>query len=132
MGRREHQGAAIAFGVQHGGHADADDGFAAAHFAIDDGRALEAIEQQLGDGVRHFGLGGEQLAFETGEDDLAMRPRLSGIDRRIGAVQGIEQTVAELGDEVLQAEGERRGSRIGGRIVRCGGFVRDVCIDDTG
>jgi hypothetical protein len=54
----------------------------------------------------HIGLRLEQLALETGEDDLPMRPRLSGVDRGIGAVERIQQLVAELGDEVLQAERE--------------------------
>lgn len=55
------------------------------------------------------GLGGEQPALETGEDQLMMGAWLAGIDRWIGTVESIQQFVAELGDEILQGEGERRG-----------------------
>ena len=40
-----------------------------------------------------------------------MHPHLTGVDRRIGAVQRIEQLVAELRYEILQAECERRRCR---------------------
>ncbi len=36
----------------------------------------------------------------------------SGIDRRIGAVEGFEQFIAELGDELGEAQGQGRGLRI--------------------
>ncbi|MOA69097.1 hypothetical protein D3C78_1970770 [compost metagenome] len=54
----------------------------------------------------HIGLRREQLALERGEDQLPMHPHLAGVDRRIGAVERIEQLVAELRYEVLQAERE--------------------------
>ena len=54
----------------------------------------------------HISLRGEQLALEAREDDLSLRPRLAGVNRRIGAVERIEQLVAELRYEVLQAERE--------------------------
>jgi hypothetical protein len=57
-----------------------------------------------------FGLGLEQLALEAGDDELPMRLRLAGIDRRIGAVEGVEQFVAELADEILKAQGQREDS----------------------
>jgi hypothetical protein len=38
--------------------------------------------------VDDFGLGREQLALEAGDDELPVRLRLAGIDRRIGAVEG--------------------------------------------
>src|SRR5690606_33069080 len=57
-------------------------------------------------GVDDFGLGLEQLALEAGDDELAMCLRLAGIDRRGGAVGGVEQFVAELADEILKAQGQ--------------------------
>ena len=60
------------------------------------------IDQQLGGGVDDFGLGLEQLALEAGDDGLSVRLRLAGIDRRVGAVEGVEQFVAELADEILK------------------------------
>ncbi len=54
-----------------------------------------------------FGLSLEQLALEAGDDELAMRLRLAGIDRRVGAVERVEQFVAELTDEILKAQGQR-------------------------
>jgi hypothetical protein len=57
--------------------------------------------------VDDFGLGREQLALEAGDDELPVRLRLAGIDRRIGAVEGVEQFVAELADEILKAQGQR-------------------------
>jgi hypothetical protein len=45
------------------------------------------------------------------EDELPMRPHLAGVDRRIGAVERVEQLVAELGHEVLQAEREGGSGR---------------------
>ncbi|CAM5374967.1 hypothetical protein SSTU70S_03717 [Stutzerimonas stutzeri] len=53
-----------------------------------------------------FGLGLEQLALEAGDDELPVRLRLAGIDRRVGAVEGVEQFVAELTDEILKAQGQ--------------------------
>ncbi|GBC59009.1 hypothetical protein PSNTI_45090 [Stutzerimonas stutzeri] len=106
VGWREHQGTAVAFGVEHGGRGDADGRLAAAHLAVDDRGAFAAIDQQLGDGVDHIGLRREQLALQCGEDQLPMHPHLAGVDGRIGAVERIEQLVAELRYEVLQAEGE--------------------------
>ncbi|CRQ98310.1 hypothetical protein PAERUG_E16_London_17_VIM_2_04_14_03827 [Pseudomonas aeruginosa] len=103
---RQDQSAAVAFGVEHGGRSDADGRLAAAHLAIDDRGAFAAVDQQLGDGVDHIGLRREQLALECGEDHLPMHPHLAGVDRRIGAVERIEQLVAELRYEVLQAERE--------------------------
>nr|WP_240656083.1 hypothetical protein [Pseudomonas aeruginosa] len=38
--------------------------------------------------------------------------RLADIDRRVGAVEGVEQFVAELADEILKAQGQRGGFRI--------------------
>ena len=38
--------------------------------------------------------------------------RLAGIDRRVGAVEGVEQFVAELADEILKAKGQRGRFRI--------------------
>jgi hypothetical protein len=58
--------------------------------------------------MNDIGLGLEQLALETGEDDLPMGPCQSGVDRGIGAVERIEQFVAEFGHEVLQAQRKRR------------------------
>jgi hypothetical protein len=69
---RKHQGTAVAFGVEHGGRGDADGRLAAAHLAIDDRGAFATIDQQLGGGVDHFGLGREQLALEAGDDELPM------------------------------------------------------------
>jgi len=57
--------------------------------------------------VDHIGLGGKQLPLQTSQQDLAMRLCLTGIDRRVGAVEGVEQLVAELGHEVLQADVEQ-------------------------
>src|SRR3546814_18928263 len=53
-----------------------------------------------------FGLGLEQLALEAGDDELPVRLRLAGIDRRVGAVEGVEQFVAALTDEILKAQGQ--------------------------
>ena len=65
-------------------------------------RALAAtVDQQLGSSVDDFGLGREQLALEAGDDELPVRLRLAGIDRRIGAVEGVEQFVAELADDLV-------------------------------
>ncbi len=111
VGWREHQGAAVAFGVEHGGGGNAHRRLAAAHFAIDDRGAFAAVDQQLGDGMDDIGLRREQLALEGCEDELPMHPRLAGVDRRIGAVERVEQLVAELRNEVLQADQEWRSSR---------------------
>ncbi|MNN26003.1 hypothetical protein D3C81_1394970 [compost metagenome] len=111
VGWREHQGAAVAFGVEHGGSGNAHRRLAAAHLAIDDRGAFTSIDQQLGDGMDHIGLCLEQLALEAGDDHLPMRPHLAGVDRRVGAIQRVEQLVAELRYEVLQAERKRRSSR---------------------
>jgi hypothetical protein len=111
VGWREHQGAAVAFGVEHGGRGDADGRLAAAHLAIDDRGTFAAVEEQLGGGMDHIGLRGEKLALEAREDDLPMRTGLTAIDRRIGAVERIEQLVAELRYEVLQAEREGGSDR---------------------
>ena len=43
---------------------------------------------------------------------MTMRLRLAGIDRRIGAVEGVEQFVAELADKILKAQGQRIGFRV--------------------
>lgn len=74
-----------------------------------------------------FGLRREQLALEAGDDELAMCLRLAGIDRRVGAVERIEQFIAELADEILKAQGERRRCRfeqiaLHGRGLGGGGF----------
>ncbi|MCY1303721.1 hypothetical protein D9M70_534420 [compost metagenome] len=60
----------------------------------------------------HIGLRREQLPLEAGDDDVPMCPRLAGVDRRVGAVERVEQLVAELGHEVLQAERKRGVRRI--------------------
>ena len=104
--------AAVAFGVEHGGRGDADGRLAAAHFAVDDRGAFATVDQQLGSSVDDFGLGREQLALEAGDDELPVRLRLAGIDRRVGAVEGVEQFVAELADEILKAQGQRVGFRV--------------------
>ena len=106
VGWREHQGAAVASGVEHGGRGDADGRLAAAHLAVDDRGAFATIEEQFGGGAGPHQPAREQLALEAREDDLSLRPRLAGVNRRIGAVERIEQLVAELGYEVLQAERE--------------------------
>jgi len=90
VGRRQHQSAAIAFGVEHGGRGNADGRLAAAHLAIDDRSTFATVDQQLGGGVDDFGLGWEQLALEAGDHQLPVRLRLAGIDRRISAVEGVE------------------------------------------
>ena len=106
MRRRKYQGAAVAFGVENGGRGDANGRLAAAHFAIDDRGAFATVDQQLGGGMDDFGLSLEQLALEAGDDELAMRLRLA-VDRRVGAVERVEQFVAELTDEILKAQGQR-------------------------
>src|SRR3989344_3249031 len=106
------QRAAVAFGVEHGGRGDADGRLAAAHLAIDDRGALATVDQQFGGGVDDFGLGLEQLALEAGDDELPVRLRLARVDRRIGAVEGVEQFVAELADEILKAQGQRGRLRV--------------------
>jgi hypothetical protein len=130
VGRRKHQGAAVAFGVEHGGRGDADGRLAAAHFAIDDRSAFALIDQQLGGGMDNFGLGREQLALEAGNDELSLCLCLAGIDRRVGAVERIEQFVAELADKILKAQGERVGFRfeqfaLYGRCIAGGGVEID-------
>ena len=109
---RQDQSAAVAFGVEHGGRGDADGRLTAAHLAIDDRGAFATVDQQLGGGVDDFGLCWEQLALEAGDDELPVRLRLAGIDRRVGAVEGVEQFVAELADEILKAQGQRVGFRV--------------------
>ena len=106
--RRKNQGAAVAFGIEHGGRGDADGRLAAAHLAIDDHGAFALVNQQLCGGMDDLGLGREQLALQAGDDELPVRPRLAVIDRRVGMVKGVEQFVAELADEVLKAQGKRR------------------------
>ncbi|KYO95242.1 hypothetical protein LT20_05078 [Pseudomonas aeruginosa] len=112
VGWREHQGAAVAFGVEHGGGGNTHRRLAATHLAIDDRGAFATVDQQLGGGVDDFGLCWEQLALEAGDDELPVRLRLAGIDRRVGAVEGVEQFVAELADEILKAQGQRVGFRV--------------------
>jgi len=63
------------------------------------------IDQQLGGGMDNFSLGLEQLALEAGNDELPLRLCLTGIDRRVGAVERIEQFVAELADEKPEGSG---------------------------
>ncbi len=111
VGRRKHQGTAVAFGVEHGGRGDADSRLAATHFAIDDRSAFALIDQQLGGGMDNVGLGLEQLALEAGNNELSLRLCLTGIDRRVGAVERVEQFVAELADKILKAQCERVGFR---------------------
>jgi hypothetical protein len=74
VGWREHQRAAVAFGVEHGGRGNAHGRLAAAHLAIDDRGAFAAVDQQLGDGMDHIGLRGEQLALETRRGRAADAP----------------------------------------------------------
>ena len=105
------QRAAVAFGVQHGRRGNANGGLAAARFAIDDRGAFAAVGQQLGDGMHHLGLRAEQLALETGQHELAMRPGLAGVDGRVGAVERVQQFVAEFGNEILKAHRQGRSSR---------------------
>ena len=73
-GWREHQGAAVAFGVEHGGGGNADGRLAAAHLAVDDRGAFAAIDQQLGDGMDHIGLRrGNSLRLSAARISLPMR-----------------------------------------------------------
>ena len=109
---RKHQSAAVAFGVEHDSRGDADGRLPATHLAVDDRGAFATVDQQLGSSVDDFGLGREQLALEAGDDELPVRLRLAGIDRRIGAVEGVEQFVAELANEILKAQGQRVGFRV--------------------
>jgi hypothetical protein len=51
------------------------------------------------------------LRLRTGQHELAMRPGLAGVDGWIGAVERIQQLVAELGDEILKAQGQGRSGR---------------------
>ena len=120
VGWREHQGAAVAFGVEHGGRGDADGRLTAAHLAIDDRGAFATVDQQLGGGMDYLGLGREQLALETGQYELALWPRLAGVYRRIGAVERVEQFVAELGHEVLQAQRQGRSCRFEQVVLHSG------------
>lgn len=108
MRRRDDQGTAVAFGLQYSGNSNADDGLAAAHLAVDDRGAFAVIDQQLGHGVDHIGLGGKRRPLQARQDDLAVRPHLPGVNGRIGAVERIEQLVAELRNEVLQADRQFR------------------------
>src|SRR3546814_6303420 len=103
VGWREHQGAAVAFGVEHGGRGDADGRLAAAALAIDERGAFAAIDPQLGDGEEQVGFRREQVALERGEDKLTMPPKLAGGGRRLGAVERVERIVAQLGPNELQA-----------------------------
>lgn len=96
------------FGVKDCRDGDPNAGFAAAHFAVDDGGTLAAIAQQFSDGVDDLALGVERLPLQPVENELPVRARLPGVDGRIGTVEGLQQLVTELGNEVGQADGERR------------------------
>lgn len=121
--RTEDEGAAIAFGVENGRQRDADGGFARAHFAIDDRGPLAMVGEQLGGGMDDFCLGREQLALETGQHELTVGVRRTAVDGWIGPVERVQQFVAELGDEVLQAQGELAGCG----IEKVAGRGRGVC-----
>ncbi len=122
MWRRKHQGAAVAFGVEDGGRGDADGRLAAPHLAINDRGAFATIDQQLGGGIDDFGLGLKQLAFEAGDDELAVRLWLAGIDRRVSPIERVQQFVAELTDEILKAQGQRRRCRVEQFTLHGSGF----------
>ena len=107
VGWREYQRTMVAFCFQYCGGGDTHCGFAAAHLTVDDGGTFAAIDQQLGDGVDHIGLSGEQLPLQAGEYVLAMTARLAAIDGRIGTIERLKELIAEFGHKVLQADVER-------------------------
>ncbi len=119
VGRTQDQRAAVALRVENGRQCNADRGFAGAHLAIDDRGAFALVDEQLCGGVDDFSLRGKQLALETGQHELAAGPGYAVIDRRIGPVEGIQQFIAEFGDEILQGERQPGGFR-GEQIVRIG------------
>jgi hypothetical protein len=57
----------------------------------------------------NLGLRREELALQSFQHGLSVRPGHSGIDRRIGRVEGVQQFVAEFRYEI----GERDETRIG-------------------
>ncbi len=58
--------------------------------------------------MHNFGLSWKELAFEACKHQLTLGPGRTVIDRRVGPVQAVQQFVAELLDEILQAEGQFR------------------------
>src|SRR3546814_4833425 len=58
--------------------------------------------------MHDFGLSWKELAFEACEHQLTLGPRRTVINRRVGPVQAVQQFVAELLDEVLQAKRQFR------------------------
>jgi hypothetical protein len=64
--------------------------FSTPHLVVHDRGAFAAVDQEFADGMDDGGLGGEEFPFQTRQHALAVGPHLSGIDRRVGAVQGFE------------------------------------------
>ncbi|MNF76159.1 hypothetical protein D3C84_582650 [compost metagenome] len=106
--------------MHDGRHGDGHHGFAGTHLGVDDAGLFVAIEQQRGDGLDDVRLGGEGCAFETIHHPLAGAVGVAGIDRWIGAVEGVQQLVAEFVYEVGEADGQWCGRNLGeclGQIV---------------
>ncbi len=105
--RRQDQGAAVTFGMEHGRDGNCHQRLARSHFRVDDCGAFTTIDQQLADCVDDFGLRGERLPLETRQNPLPMWARFPGVNRRIGAVEAFQKLVTEFGNEIVEADGQR-------------------------
>lgn len=133
MRRAQDERTAIAFGMQDRGQRNADRGFSGAHFAIYEDSPLALIDEQFRGRMYDLCLGREQLALQACQNQLAVRTRRTAIDGWVGAIEGVQQFVAELGNEVLKAQGQLgrflfehvvvQGRRIYGR-----GRFDDLCV----
>jgi hypothetical protein len=104
VGRRDHQGAGVAFPVHHGGRGDGHHGLAGAHLGIDDGGGLVLVHQQPGDGLDDLPLGRKRLAQEALHDRFPARIGLAGIDGGVLGLHRIQQAVTEFLDEAGQGQ----------------------------
>ena len=115
MRRRDDQGPAIAGRVHDRCDSDGHHGFPGAHLGVDDSGLLVTVQQQGGDGLDDLGLGREGLALESVHHQLAVSVVGAGIDRGVGAIERLQELVAELVDEVGQVDVQGGGGQ-GGRL----------------
>ncbi|MPM64239.1 hypothetical protein SDC9_111125 [bioreactor metagenome] len=126
--RAQDKRAAIAFGMQDRGQRNADRGLAGAHLSVDEHSPLALVDEQFRGRMHDLGLGGEQLAFQPGQHQLPVRARRAVIDGRVRPVEGFQQLVAELGNEVLKAHGQF-GRFLFEQIVHGRGVSSRGCFD---
>jgi len=96
--------------VQHRGEGDGHERLARAHLPSQNGSTLSGIEEQPGEGLHDCRLGREGLAQQALQHRLAAGVGHSVVDRRVLPGDGLEQPVAEVGEEPAQGN-DGRGCR---------------------